>query len=45
MLYFRTTGPVSTKLRVKHPWVEEIQNFFLSNKKPCPSTRGDNNYM
>ena len=40
MFYFRTTGPVSTKLGIKHPWVGEIQ--FFSNKEPCPSTRGDN---
>ena len=26
--HFRTTGPGSTKLGIKHPWVEEIQNFF-----------------
>ena len=26
--YFRTTGPVSTKLGIKHPWVEEIKIFF-----------------
>ena len=26
--YFRTTGPVSTKLGIKHPWVGEIQILF-----------------
>ena len=28
IFYFRTTGTVSTKLGIKHPWVEEIQIFF-----------------
>ena len=30
--YFRTTGPVSSKLGIKHPWVKEIQNFFFQIK-------------
>ena len=34
IFYFRTTGPDSTKLGIKHPWVVE--------KEPCGSTRGDN---
>ena len=42
--YFRTTGPVSTKRGIKHPWVEEIQIFF-SNREPCLSTKGDNNFF
>ena len=28
IFYFRTTGPVSTKFGIKHPWVEEIGIFF-----------------
>ena len=40
-IFFRTSGPVSTKLGIKHPWVEEIKILF-SNKESCFSTRGDN---
>ena len=39
IFYFRTKEPASIKLGIKHPWVEEIQDF--SNKEPCPFTRGD----
>ena len=28
-IYFRTTGPVSTKLGIKHPWIEDIQSFIF----------------
>ena len=28
IFYFRTKWPVSTKLGIKHPWVEEIQIFY-----------------
>ena len=41
IFYFRSTGPISTKLGIKHPWIQEIQILF-SNKESCPSTRGDN---
>ena len=36
--YFKTSGPVLTKLGIKHSCVEEIHIFF-SNNEPCPSTR------
>ena len=39
-IFSRTTGPISTKLGTKHPWVEGIQ--VCSNERPRPSTRGDN---
>ena len=29
IFYFSITGPVSTKPGIKHPWVKEIQIFFL----------------
>ena len=32
IFFYRTTGPVSTKLIIKHPWVEEIQIFFFKIK-------------
>ena len=38
--FFRTTGPVSTKLGTKHPWVKGIQ--VCSNEGPSPFPRGDN---
>ena len=28
-IFFRTTGPVSTKLGTKHPWMKGTQNFIL----------------
>ena len=34
------TGPVSTKLGTKHPWVKGIQ--VCSNEGPRPFPRGDN---
>ena len=36
----RTTGPISTKLGIKHPWVKGIQ--VCSNDGPRPLPRGDN---
>ena len=40
IFYFSTTGPVSTKPGIKHPWVGK--SIFFKNKEPCPSTRGVN---
>ena len=39
-LLLRTTGPISTKLGTKHPWVKGIQ--VCSNEGPRPFPRGDN---
>ena len=39
-IFLRTTGPISTKLGTKHPWVMGIQVY--SNEWPCPFPRGDN---
>ena len=39
-IFYRTTGPISTKLGTMHPWVKEIQVY--SNEEPCPFPRGDN---
>ena len=39
-IFSRTTGPISTKLGTKHPWVKGIQ--VCSNEGPRPSQRGDN---
>ena len=36
----KTTGPISTKLCTKYPWVKGIQ--VCSNEGPCPFPRGDN---
>ena len=36
----RTTGPISTKLGTKHPWVKGIQNYL--NEGPRPFPRGNN---
>ena len=36
---FRTTGPISTKLAIKHPWVKGIQ--LCSNEEPHPFPRGN----
>ena len=35
-----TTGPISSKLDTKYPWVKGIQ--VCSNEGPHPSQRGDN---
>ena len=39
-IFLRTTGPISTKLSTKHPWLKGIQ--VCSNEGPRPSPRGDN---
>ena len=36
----RTTGPISTKLGTKHPWVKGTQ--VCSNEGPGPIPRGNN---
>ena len=36
----KSTGPISTKFGIKHPWVDGIQIF--TNKGPHPSSSGDN---
>ena len=41
IFFSRTTGPFSTKLCTKHPWVKMIQVFF-SNEGSRSSQRGDN---
>ena len=38
--FSRTTGPISTKLGTKRPWVKDIQNYL--NEDPRPYPRGDN---
>ena len=40
-IFWRTTGPISTKLSTKHSWAIGIQ--FCSNERPRPFLRGDNN--
>ena len=40
IFFSRTTGPISTKLGTKHPWMKWIQ--VCSNEGPCPFPRGDN---
>ena len=40
VFFSRTTGPISTKLCTKHPWVKGIQ--VCSNEGPRPFPRGDN---
>ena len=40
IIFSRTTGPISTKLGTKHPWVKGIQ--VCSNEGPHPFPRGDN---
>jgi hypothetical protein len=40
IFFSRTTGPISTKLGRKHPWVKDIQNCTNDNDRPFP--RGDN---
>ena len=37
IFYLRTTGLVSTKLGINHPW---RNSYFFKNKEPWPSTRG-----
>ena len=39
-IFSRTTGPISTKLGTKYPWVKGIQ--VCSNEGPRPFQRGDN---
>ena len=39
IFFSRTTGPISTKLGTKHPWVKGIQ--VCSNEGPRPFPRGD----
>ena len=41
IFFFRTTGPISTKLGTRHPWVKGIQ--VCSNEGLRPFPRGDNN--
>ena len=36
----RTTGPISTRFGIKHPWVKGIH--ITSKKGPSPFPRGDN---
>jgi hypothetical protein len=38
--FFRTAGPISTRLGTKHPWAKGIQN--CTNEGQPPSPRGDN---
>jgi hypothetical protein len=38
--FFRTTGPILTRLCTNHPWVDRIQ--VCSNERDSPSPRGDN---
>ena len=40
IFFFRTTGPISTKLGTKHPWVTGIH--VSSNEGPRPFLRVDN---
>ena len=40
--FSRTTGPFSTKLGTKYPWVKMIQVYFCSIEESCPSQSGDN---
>ena len=40
IFFFRTIGPISTKLGTKHFWVNGIQVY--SNEGPRPFPRGDN---
>ena len=41
IFFSRTTGPISTKLGIKHPWVKWVQ--VSSNEGHCPFPRWDNN--
>ena len=40
IFFSRTTGPISTKLGTKHPWVKVVQ--VCSNEGPRPFPREDN---
>ena len=40
IFFFRSTGPIQTRLSTNHPWVEGIQ--VSSNEGERPSPRGDN---
>ena len=40
IFFLRTTGPISTKLGTKHPWVKGIK--VSSNEGPRFFLRGDN---
>ena len=39
-IFYRTIGPISTKLGTKHPYVKQIQVFW--NEGPSPFPKGDN---
>ena len=39
ILFSRTSGPISTKLGTKHPWVKGI--YVGANEGPCPFPRAD----
>jgi hypothetical protein len=39
-IFFRTTGPILTRLGTTHPWEELFQ--VCSSKGDCPSSRGGN---
>ena len=41
IFFLRTTGPISTNLGTKHPWVNVIH--ICSNEVPRPFLMGDNN--
>ena len=41
--FSRSTGPISTKLRTKHPWVKGIQ--ACSNKETVNSQKEDNGFF
>jgi hypothetical protein len=38
--FFRTAGPILTRLGTTHPWAKGIQNY--TNEGQPPSPRGDN---
>jgi hypothetical protein len=40
IVFFRTTGTISTRLGTNHPWVEGI--YVCSNEGEYSSPRGDN---
>ena len=40
VFFSKTTGPISTKLGTKHPWLKGTQ--ICSNEGPRPFLRGDN---
>ena len=43
ILFSRTTGPISTKLCTKHPWMKEIQ--VCSNEEPFNSHKDNNVFI